>query len=145
MTIDWNHFTPGASLAGGILIGLAVALMILANGRIAGISGILAGLANRNRHERFWRVAFIAGIVAAPWLYALFFPLPDIDYGGRSWALLILAGLAVGFGSRLGSGCTSGHGVCGLSRLSVRSVVATTLFIVFGALTVFIVRHLAGG
>ena len=145
MTIDWNHFTPGASLAGGILIGLAVALMILANGRIAGISGILAGLANRNRHERIWRVAFIAGIVVAPWLYALFFPLPDIDYGGRSWALLILAGLAVGFGSRLGSGCTSGHGVCGLSRLSVRSVVATTLFIVFGALTVFVVRHLAGG
>ena len=108
-------------------------------------SGILAGLANRNRHERLWRIAFIAGIVAAPWLYSLFFPLPDIDYGDRSWALLILAGLAVGFGSRLGSGCTSGHGVCGLSRLSVRSLAATTLFIVFGALTVFIVRHLAGG
>lgn len=145
MTIDWSHFTPCASLAGGILIGLSVSLMILANGRIAGISGILAGLANRNRHERLWRIAFIAGIVAAPWLYSLFFPLPDIDYGDRSWALLILAGLAVGFGSRLGSGCTSGHGVCGLSRLSVRSLAATTLFIVFGALTVFIVRHLAGG
>ncbi len=145
MTIDWNHFTPCASLAGGILIGLSVSLMILANGRIAGISGILAGLANRNRHELFWRVAFVAGIVVSPWLYSLFFPLPDIDYGDRSWALLILAGLAVGFGSRLGSGCTSGHGVCGLSRLSVRSLAATTLFIVFGALTVFIVRHLAGG
>ena len=99
MTIDWNHFTPGASLAGGILIGLAVALMILANGRIAGISGILAGLANRNRHELFWRVAFVAGIVVSPWLYSLFFPLPDIDYGDRSWALLILAGLAVGYWS----------------------------------------------
>ena len=90
----------------------------------------------------------LASLPGYSWEYcsnSLFFPLPDIDYGDRSWALLILAGLAVGFGSRLGSGCTSGHGVCGLSRLSVRSLAATTLFIVFGALTVFIVRHLAGG
>lgn len=143
MTIDWNSFTPWASLAGGVIIGIAAAMFILLNGRIAGISGVLGGLLKPVRGDISWRVAFIAGLVGAPLLYALVteLPRPQIDAG---YAGLIAAGLFVGVGTRYGSGCTSGHGVCGISRLSPRSLVATAAFMLAGFVTVFIVRHLIG-
>ena len=144
MTNDWNHFTPSAALAGGLLIGLAAALLLSFNGRIAGISGIMGGLLARPRAEEFgWRAAFVLGLLLAPALYRLFADLPEsrIDAG---WATLVAAGLMVGYGSRLGSGCTSGHGVCGLSRLSPRSLVATLTFMAAGFVTVFVARHMLG-
>ena len=144
MTFDWNHFTPSAALAGGLLIGLAAALLLSFNGRIAGISGIMGGLLARPRAEEFgWRAAFVLGLLLAPALYRLFADLPEsrIDAG---WATLVAAGLMVGYGSRLGSGCTSGHGVCGLSRLSPRSLVATLTFMAAGFVTVFVARHVLG-
>lgn len=143
MTIDWNAFTPYASLAGGVLIGVAAAMFVLLNGRIAGISGILGGLLKPVKGDITWRVAFVLGLVASPLLYALFasVPTPRID---ASWAALVLAGLLVGVGTRYGSGCTSGHGVCGLSRLSPRSLAATAAFMGAGFVTVFVVRHLLG-
>jgi len=141
MNIDWQHFTPWSALAGGALIGLAASLLILANGRVAGISGIVGGLMRPQRSESGWRVAFIAGLLAAPWLLSLAQPLavPRIDAGPP---ILIAAGLLVGLGTRYASGCTSGHGVCGLSRLSLRSLVATLVFMAAGFVTVFVVRHL---
>ena len=142
MTIDWNHFTPSAALAGGLLIGLAAALLLSFNGRIAGISGIMGGLLARPRAGEFgWRAAFVLGLLLAPALYRLFADLPEsrID---ADWATLVAAGLMVGYGSRLGSGCTSGHGVCGLSRLSPRSLVATLTFMAAGFVTVFVARHM---
>lgn len=143
MNIDWTSFTPYASLAGGVLIGLAAALFLLLNGRIAGISGVLGGLLRPAKGDVGWRVAFLAGMVGAPTVYALVasVPAPRIDAG---WVALVVAGLLVGLGTRYGSGCTSGHGVCGLSRLSLRSLVATLTFMVAGFVTVYIVRHLLG-
>jgi uncharacterized protein len=141
MTIDWNAFTPLASLAGGALIGLAAALFVLLNGRIAGISGVLGGLLRPARGEVGWRVAFILGIVIAPWVYLLFTALP-VPRIGAGWGGLVLAGLLVGVGTRYGAGCTSGHGVCGLSRLSPRSLVATLAFMGAGFVTVYVLRHL---
>ena len=140
MTIDWNHFTPWASLAGGILLGLASALFILVNGRILGISGIVGGLLRPAKGDTAWRLAFLAGMLAAPLLYfAVAGPtMPRIDAG---WVTLIAAGLLVGVGTRYGSGCTSGHGVCGLSRLSPRSLVATLAFMGAGFVTVYLARH----
>jgi uncharacterized membrane protein YedE/YeeE len=140
MTIDWTHFTPWASLAGGILLGLASALFILVNGRILGISGILGGLLRPVKGDMGWRLAFLAGMLAAPLVYfAVAGPtMPRIDAG---WATLVIAGLMVGVGTRYGSGCTSGHGVCGLSRLSPRSLVATLAFMGAGFVTVFLARH----
>jgi uncharacterized membrane protein YedE/YeeE len=140
MTIDWTHFTPWASLAGGILLGLASALFILVNGRILGISGILGGLLRPVKGDTGWRLAFLAGLLAAPLLYFAVAGLtaPRIDVG---WGTLVLAGLLVGVGTRYGSGCTSGHGVCGLSRLSPRSLVATLAFMGAGFVTVFLARH----
>ena len=143
MAIDWNHFTPLASLAGGALIGLAAALFVLLNGRIAGISGVLGGLLVPTRGDIAWRLAFVLGLVGAPWVYLQFAPLPvpQIDAGTGT---LVLAGLLVGVGTRYGAGCTSGHGVCGLSRLSPRSLVATAAFMAAGFATVFVVRHILG-
>ncbi len=144
MTIDWNHFTPWTSLAGGILLGLAAAMFLLLNGRIAGISGIFGGLLWPKRGDIGWRLAFLLGLLAAPGLWLLLapssLPLPAvrIDAGGTA---LILAGLAVGLGTRYGSGCTSGHGVCGLSRLSLRSLAATMTFMAGGFVTVYLLRH----
>ena len=143
MNIDWNAFTPWASLGGGALIGLAAAMFLLLNGRIAGISGVLGGLLKPVKGDITWRVAFIAGLVLAPLLYLLLaeWPATQID---ASWGALVLAGLLVGVGTRYGGGCTSGHGVCGLSRLSPRSAVATLLFMAAGFATVFVMRHLLG-
>ncbi len=140
MTIDWANFTPWASLAGGMLIGLAAAMFILLNGRIAGISGIVGGMLRPAKGDVFWRVAFIAGLALAPLLYQIAFTLPVVEVNA-SVAVLIAAGLLVGVGTRFGSGCTSGHGVCGLGRRSPRSLVATLAFMASGFLTVFIVRH----
>jgi uncharacterized membrane protein YedE/YeeE len=142
MTIDWSHFTPGASLAGGVLIGIAAAMLVLCNGRVAGISGIVGGLLAPRAGDMGWRFAFIGGLLAAPAVMALLGTsvLPRIDAG---FGTLIVAGLAVGIGTSYGSGCTSGHGVCGISRLSPRSLVATAAFMLAGVATVFVVRHLA--
>ena len=143
MTIDWSHFTPLAALAGGALIGLAAAMFALLNGRIAGISGVLGGLLAPTRGDSAWRIAFVLGLVGAPLAYLLFaaLPRPQIDAG---YGMLVLAGLLVGVGTRYGAGCTSGHGVCGLSRLSPRSLVATAAFMGAGFVTVFVMRHLLG-
>ena len=143
MTIDWTSFTPWHALAGGALIGLAAALFVLLNGRIAGISGVLGALLVPKRGDIAWRVAFIGGLVSAPFVYALFdaLPMPRIDAGTGA---LAAAGLLVGIGTRYGSGCTSGHGVCGLSRLSPRSLVATLGFMGAGFATVFVLRHIVG-
>ncbi|PQO99384.1 YeeE/YedE [Massilia phosphatilytica] len=143
MHIDWLHFTPWASLAGGILIGLATALLLLANGRVAGISGILGGLLRPTRGDIAWRVTFILGLFVAPlaWLTMGAMPPAQIDH---SPALLAAGGLLVGIGTRFGNGCTSGHGVCGIARLSPRSLLATVCFIAAGFATVFIVRHVLG-
>ena len=143
MTIDGLHFTPWASLAGGILIGLATALLLLANGRVAGISGILGGLLRPTRGDIAWRVTFILGLFVAPlaWLTMGAMPPAQIDH---SPALLAAAGLLVGVGTRFGSGCTSGHGVCGIARLSPRSLTATGCFMAAAAVTVFVMRHVLG-
>lgn len=141
MNVDWNHFTPWSALAGGALIGLAAALFLLLNGRIAGISGVLGGLFKPTSGDIVWRIAFVLGLVGAPLVYGLFavLPTPQIQ---ASNAALVAAGLLVGVGTRYGSGCTSGHGVCGLSRLSPRSLVATACFMGTGFATVFVIRHL---
>lgn len=141
MTIDWVHFTPGASLAGGVLIGVAAALFLLLNGRIAGISGIVGGLLQPVRGEVAWRVAFVLGLIAAPVMYAMFSVLPETVVEADT-VTLIAAGLLVGVGTRYGAGCTSGHGVCGLARRSPRSLVATAAFMLAGFITVYVVRHL---
>ena len=140
MTIDWNHFTPWMALAGGIVLGLASALFILFNGRVLGISGIVGGLLRPKAGDVLWRLSFLLGMLVAPSLYVAFVgPMQaTID---ASWAMVIVAGLLVGMGTRYGSGCTSGHGVCGLSRLSPRSLVATLSFMAAGFLTVFVLRH----
>lgn len=143
MTIDWAHFTPWASLVGGLLIGLAASAFVLFNGRIAGISGILGGLLRPAGGDIAWRAAFLAGLVGAPLVYGLVTTLPAVTIEAGT-GTLIAAGLLVGIGTRYGSGCTSGHGVCGLSRLSPRSMAATAAFMLAGFVTVFVVRHLAG-
>ena len=140
MSIDWQAFTPWTAVAGGLLIGLAAVLFALLNGGIAGISGIVGGLLRPRRGDVAWRLAFGAGLIAAPLAYSLVaaLPMPRID---ADTGLLVLAGLLVGLGTRYGAGCTSGHGVCGLSRLSGRSLVATLGFMGAGFVTVFVLRH----
>ena len=143
MTIDWSNFTPWSSLVGGILIGLATAMFLLFNGRIAGISGIVGGLLRPAKGDVAWRIAFVLGLISAPVVYSLVTPLPQVRVEAGS-TLLVVAGLLVGIGTRYGSGCTSGHGVCGLSRRSPRSLIATAAFMLAGFATVFVVRHLVG-
>ncbi len=139
-----NHFTPVSALLGGALIGTAALLSWLLLGRVAGISGILAGAARTEGAERHWRLAFLGGLVVAPVAYALLggtLPVPEVT---RNPAMLVVAGLLVGFGTRMGSGCTSGHGVCGLARLSPRSMAATGVFMASAMATVFVTRHVLG-
>lgn len=147
MTILWSAFTPWASLAGGVLIGLAAAGMLVLLGRITGISGIVGTLLQggtwRQPGAWGWRLSFVLGLIAAPLLWQLAAPLPAMEMPAKPLVIGV-AGLLVGFGTRLGSGCTSGHGVCGLSRLSMRSLAATLTFIAAGALTVFVARHILG-
>jgi len=143
MSIDWLHFTPLSALAGGALIGLAAGIFVLANGRVAGISGLLGSLLSRSREGLGEKALFLLGLLVAPLLWQLFAALPAIEFLG-GWLSIGLAGLLVGVGTRYGSGCTSGHGVCGISRLSPRSLVATLAFMAAGFATVFVIRHLLG-
>jgi len=137
---------PWTALAGGMLIGLATALFLLANGRIAGISGIVGGIAGGLLHFNFrwrdldWRLAFILGLVVSTLIWQQFFSLPDVQIQASDM-MLVIAGVLVGFGTRLGSGCTSGHGVCGMARLSPRSIVATLMFMSTGFAVVYLLRH----
>ena len=140
MTIDWLHFTPWSALAGGALIGLAAALFVLFNGRIAGISGLLGSLLARGGEGRGEKALFLLGLLLAPLLWQVFAALPAIEFQG-GWLSLLLAGLLVGVGTRYGAGCTSGHGVCGISRLSPRSLVATLAFMASGFATVYVLRN----
>jgi len=144
MNLDWVHFTPWSSLTGGIVLGIASALFILINGRILGISGILGGLLPPKIGDTSWRIAFLLGMFAAPTVFhavvpAEYITAPRIE--ATEW-MIVVAGLLVGVGTRYASGCTSGHGVCGLSRLSPRSLVATASFMSAGFVTVYVVRHL---
>ena len=143
MSIDWGAFTPASALIGGAIIGAAAALFVVLNGRIAGISGVVGGLLRPQAGDLSWRIAFVAGLVAAPLAYSLFAVLPEVQIDA-GYALLVAAGLIVGVGTRYGAGCTSGHGVCGISRLSPRSVVATLAFMGMGFVTVFATRHVFG-
>ncbi|ALE58940.1 YeeE/YedE family protein [Paraburkholderia sp. RL17-368-BIF-A] len=144
MSIDIANFTPGLSLTGGVMIGIAAAVLVLFNGRIAGISGILGGMMSMPQKDAGWRVAFLAGLVGAPVLAGLLGNPIALDIRA-GWGEVVAAGFLVGIGTRYGSGCTSGHGVCGISRGSIRSVVATATFMASGFLTVFMTRHLFGG
>ena len=141
MIIDTANFTPGLSLLGGVLAGAASALFILNNGRIAGISGILGGLLNPRKDDIIWRIAFLLGLIAAPTVTFMFMPAPEVTIEAET-ATLLIAGILVGVGTRYGSGCTSGHGICGLSRLSPRSLIATLTFMAAGVAIVFVMRHL---
>lgn len=142
MQIDWFSFTPIPSLFGGMILGVAAALYVLLHGRILGISGIVSGLLHPKMGDWSWRLAFVLGLLTSSFLAALVFgilPVIEVDTG---WLTVIIAGLLVGFGVQYGSGCTSGHGICGLSRLSPRSLVATLSFMAAGFLVVFVIRHL---
>ena len=140
MTIDWLHVTPWSALAGGALIGLAASLFVIFNGRIAGISGLLGSLLARGGEGRGEKALFLLGLLLAPLLWQVFSVLPVIEFQG-GWLSLLRAGLLVGVGTRYGAGCTSGHGVCGISRLSPRSLVATVAFMASGFATVYVLRH----
>lgn len=139
--VDWQAFTP-ISLVGGLMLGVATVILLLGIGRIAGISGISASLLKPKRVE-LWQILFILGLIVSPLLYQLVSPLPMMEVTG-SLPLLISAGLLVGFGTRLGSGCTSGHGICGNARMSPRSMAATVTFMLFGVITVYVGRHVLG-
>jgi hypothetical protein len=143
MSIAWNAFTPASALIGGAIIGAAAALFVVLNGRIAGVSGILGGLMRPRAGDISWRIAFVAGLLAAPLAFSLVVALPEIRIDA-SWGVLGAAGLLVGVGTRYGGGCTSGHGVCGVSRASPRSIVATLAFMAAGFATVFVTRHVIG-
>jgi uncharacterized protein len=136
-----HNFTPLPSLIGGVLIGLSASAMLLLDGKIAGISGIFGGVLRPVRHDTLWRACFLAGLIAGGLLLRVVLP-SAFNFGiVRSWKTLAIAGVLVGFGTRLGNGCTSGHGVCGVSRLSIRSIAATATFIFTGAVVVFVVNH----
>jgi len=140
-----TEFTPVSGLLGGMLIGLASALMLLGAGRIAGISGIFGGLLTPAQGETGWRLMFIAGIILGglTWPFLTGEPLPvDLQV---SWPVMLMAGLLVGYGTRMGGGCTSGHGICGIARIAPRSIVATLAFMASAFLTTYVMRHLIGG
>jgi uncharacterized protein len=139
------NFTPVSAAIGGVLIGLAAVLLMLFTGRIAGISGILDGLINPQSDDRGWRAAFIAGLVAAPLAASIAGHDPAMPQMPASYLTVIAGGLLVGFGTRLGNGCTSGHGICGIARLSPRSIAATGVFMAAAIATVALTRHVFGG
>ncbi|MCU0677739.1 MAG: YeeE/YedE family protein [Myxococcota bacterium] len=140
-----ENFTPLTSLAGGLLIGLASAAMLVFNGRIAGISGITGGVLKADRGDTLWRALFVAGLLVGGFVYGLVAPNAFAITIDRSTGALVVAGLLVGFGTQMGNGCTSGHGICGLSRFSIRSLVAVVTFMAFAALVVFVVGRFFGG
>ncbi|MCF8165076.1 MAG: YeeE/YedE family protein [Rhodoferax sp.] len=144
MQIDWLAFSPVPAFLGGILLGLAAALYVILHGRILGISGIVSGLLSPKEGDIQWRLSLALGLLSAPILASLFFGLHTITVIDADWITIIIAGVLVGFGANYGSGCTSGHGVCGLSRLSPRSLVATVSFMSAGFLIVFVIRHVLG-
>lgn len=144
MHIDWLAFTPGPAFLGGILLGLAAALYVILHGRILGISGIVSGLLSPKEGDVNWRLSLVLGLLSAPLLVSFFFGLHTITVIDADWIAIVVAGVLVGFGANYGSGCTSGHGVCGLSRLSPRSLVATVSFMSAGFLIVFVIRHVLG-
>ena len=139
------NFTPLSSAIGGALIGLSAVLLLLSTGRIAGISGIFSGLLNMRGEDKGWRIAFLAGLILAPVIASL------VGYGmsppnlPSSWTVIVVAGVLVGFGTRLGGGCTSGHGICGIAQMSPRSAAATVVFMVTAIATVAVTRHVLGG
>lgn len=137
-----ENFTPYSALTGGILIGISVSLLLFFNGRIAGISGIMNGVLYAPKHDVSWRLLFLAGLVLGGLIFQWFVPGFNVPRQGYSVSLLALGGFLVGFGTRMANGCVSGHGVCGIARLSVRSIAATLTFITSGMLTVFIIRHI---
>ncbi|WP_353242209.1 YeeE/YedE thiosulfate transporter family protein [Providencia sp.] len=144
MSIDWVNFTPGSAAIGGVLIGIAAAILLIFNGRIAGISGILGGILKPTKGDTAWKVAFILGIIISPLLFMWGAYTPEVNIAA-STPVLIIAGLLVGFGTRLGSGCTSGHGICGMARFSRRSIVAILIFMVVAFVTVAISNHFGLG
>lgn len=140
MEIDWINFTPLASFLGGIILGLTSALMLILFGRIMGISGIVGTALERPKNDTLWRLVFLVGLISSAVIFAPFVDMPRTVPMETNFWLIVLAGLLVGYGTRLGSGCTSGHGICGISRLSVRSLVATGVFMVAGIITVAIMQ-----
>lgn len=144
MQIDWLAFSPGPAFLGGILLGVSAALYVILHGRILGISGIVSGLLSPKEGDIHWRLSLVLGLLSAPFLGNLFLDLHTTSVIDADWIAIIIAGVLVGFGANYGSGCTSGHGVCGLSRLSPRSLVATISFMSAGFLTVFVIRHILG-
>ena len=144
MQIDWLAFTPGPAFLGGILLGIAAALYVILHGRILGISGIVSGLLSPKEGDIQWRLSLVLGLLSAPLLASFFVGLHTMTVIDADWITIIIAGALVGFGANYGSGCTSGHGVCGLSRLSPRSLVATVSFMSAGFLMVFVIRHVLG-
>ena len=143
LTIDWVNFATGSALLGGLMLGVGASLLLIFSGKIAGISGIVAYLINPNnigRNETAWRALFLIGLISAGLVYQLFAAFPPVTINANN-STLIVAGLLVGFGSRMGSGCTSGHGICGLSRLSLRSLVATLSFMLSGFVLTYAMLH----
>ena len=142
MQINWLEFTPGPALLGGVILGLAAALYVHLHGRILGISGIISGLFTPKSGDVSWRLSVILGLLSSPLWAAVLFEMHPIQVIDASWAAIVVAGLLIGFGAVYGSGCTSGHGICGLSSLSPRSMVATLSFMLAGFITVFVIRHM---
>ena len=142
MQINWLEFTPGPALLGGVILGLAAALYVHLHGRILGISGIISGLFTPKSGDVSWRLSVILGLLSAPLWAAVLFEMHPIQVIDASWAAIVVAGLLIGFGAVYGSGCTSGHGICGISSLSPRSMVATLSFMLAGFITVFVIRHM---
>lgn len=139
-----ENFSPVSSFLGGMLIGLSILFLFLFNGRIAGVSGIMTGVIFNNKSDRLWRMVFLLGLVVGPFLYQYFGPQSFIPRENYPLTLLILGGFFVGFGTRMGSGCTSGHGICGIARLSMRSIIATLVFMVSGMATVYLIKYVLG-
>ncbi|MBT8514226.1 YeeE/YedE family protein [Polynucleobacter paneuropaeus] len=142
MHIDWLAFTPGPSLLGGVLLGIATSAYVLLHGRILGISGIVGGLLRPVKQAWIWRIVLLLGILTSPLWSILLFDMYPVQIIEANWPIVIVAGLLVGFGAQYGSGCTSGHGICGLSRLSPRSLVAIVSFMISGFAVAYILRHL---